>query len=264
MGDIVDSNSIVQATEERAPLVTYEDVAGRLELSLTRPDLHEEQVYEACHKALEYRIGAVVVRPSDVDMAVRVLGHSPVAVASVAGFPHGSSNTATKLYEGRDLLRRGVKEVSLVVNYGKMISRQFQHVETEILQMSESCHQSEALLKVIFESAYLAEDLKIILCKMCKRTETDFAETDTGFAPGGYTLADLALLKTICKDVVRIKASGAEGTLAKFEEAYLAGCERFGSTDVFTVADEWKRILAEREAAAKAQEQALPPPVPVS
>lgn len=264
MGDIVDSNSSFQQGEERAPLVTYEDVAGRLELSLTRPDLPEEQVYEACRKALDYGIAAVVVRPSDVDMAVRVLGNSPVAVASVAGFPHGSSNTATKLYEGRDLLRRGVKEVSLVVNYGKMISRQFQHVETEILQMSESCHQSEALLKVIFESAYLAEDLKIILCKMCKRTEADFAETDTGFAPSGYTMADLALLKTICKDVVRIKASGAEGSLVKFEEAYFAGCDRFGSKDVFTVADEWKLVLAEREAAAKALELPVLPATPVS
>lgn len=253
----MDSNSTIQQ-EERAPLVTYEDVAGRLELSLTQPDLHEEQVHAACQKALAYRLGAVVVRPSDVDMAVRVLGDTPVAIASVAGFPHGSPNTATKLYEGRDLLRRGVREVSLVVNYGKMISRQFQHVETEILQMSESCHQAEAILKVIFETAYLADDLKIILCKMCKRTDTDFAETDTGFGPSGYTMADIALLKSICKDVVKIKASGAEGTLDKFMEAYNAGCERFGSKNAFDVADDWKKVLAEREAAAKA---AAAPPV---
>lgn len=251
MGNIVDPNSNIQRQDERAPLVTYEDVAGRLELSLTRPDLREEEVHAACGKALDYRIAAVVVRPSDVDMAVRILGDTPVAVASVAGFPHGSSNTATKLYEGRDLLRRGAKEVSLAVNYGKMISRQFQHVETEILQLSESCHQAGAILKVIFESAYLAEDLKIILCKICKRTGAGFAETDTGYGPRGYTAADLALLKSVCKDVVRIKANGAAGTLEKFIEAYNAGCERFGSTEVFAVADEWKKVLAEREAAAK-------------
>lgn len=250
MGNIVDPNSNIQQ-EERAPLTTYEDVAGRLELSLTRPDLNEEQVDAACREALSLGLVAVVVRPSDVDMAVRILGGSPVAVASVAGFPHGSSNTATKLYEGRDLLRRGATEVSLVVNYGKMISRQFQHVETELLQMSESCHQAGAIFKVIFESAYLAEDLKIILCKMCKRTEADFAETDTGFGPSGYTMADLALLKSICKDVVRLKAAGAPGTLEKFTEAYQAGCERFGTTDAFAVIAAWKNVLAEREAAAK-------------
>jgi deoxyribose-phosphate aldolase len=237
----VDPNNYIQP-EERAPLVTYADVASRLELTVTRPDWNEEQVDAACRKALSYRLGAVVVRPSDVDMAVRILGGSLVAVASVAGFPHGSSNTATKLYEGRDLLRRGATEINLVVNYGKMLSRQFQHVETEILQMSESCHQAEKTLKLVYESGYLAEDLKIILCKMAKRTDSDFIETDT--------FADLPLLKTICKDVVKINLSG-DATLASFEAAYKAGCERYGSPDVFAIADEWKQVLAEREAAAK-------------
>ncbi|MBL8239435.1 MAG: hypothetical protein JNM66_18565 [Bryobacterales bacterium] len=241
MGNIVDPNSYIQP-EERAPLATYQDVASRLELTLTRPDWNEEQVDAACRKALSSRLGAVVVRPSDVDMAVRILGASPVAVASVAGFPHGSSNTATKLYEGRDLLRRGACEINLVINYGKMLSRQFQHVETEILQMSESCHQAEKLLKLVYESAYLAEDLKIILCKMAKRTDSDFIETDAA--------SDLPLLNTICKDVVKRKLSGP-ATLAGFEAAYTAGCERYGSPDAFAIAEEWRQVLAAREAAAQ-------------
>jgi len=237
----VDPNGNIQS-EGRAPLAAYEDVAGRLELSLTRPNLKEEDVDAACRKALVYSLGAVVVRPSDVDMAVRILGGASVALASVAGFPHGSSNTGTKLYEGRDLLRRGVKEVNLVVNYGKMLSRQFQHVETEVLQMSESCHQSEAILKLVFESAYLAEDLKNILCKVAKRTEADFVETDSA--------ADLKQLTALCKDLVKIKVSGPS-TLEKFQEAYHAGSERYGATDPFAIANEWKQILAAREAAAK-------------
>ena len=237
----MDPNGNIQP-EERAPLVSYEDVAGRLELSLTRPDLNEEDVDAACRKALAYSLGAVVVRPSDADMAARILGGARTALASVAGFPHGSSNTGTKLYEGRDLLRRGVKEVNLVVNYGKMLSRQFQHVETEILQMSESCHQSEAILKLVFESAYLAEDLKNILCKIAKRTEADFVETDSA--------ADLKQLKALCKDLVKLKVSGPS-TLEKFQEAYNAGSDRYGATDPFAIANEWKQILAAREAAAK-------------
>jgi deoxyribose-phosphate aldolase len=236
----VDSNSNIQA-EERAPLVTYSDVAGRLELSLTRPDLNEDAVDAGCRKAAAYGLGCVVVRPSDVDMAARILDGTSVVLASVAGFPHGSSTTGTKLYEGRDLLRRGVKEVNLVVNYGRMLSRQFQHVETEILQMSESCHQSEAVLKIVFESAYLAEDLKNILCKMAKRTEADFIESDNA--------ADLAQLKALGKDILKIKISGPS-TLDKFQECYKAGIERYGAADAFAIADEWKQAIAAREAAA--------------
>jgi deoxyribose-phosphate aldolase len=241
MGNIVDSNSIIQP-EERAALTTYADVAGRLELTLTRPDLNEEQVDAFCRRALAYQLGAVVVRPCDVDMAARILSNSGTALASAAGFPHGSSNTATKLYEGRDLLRRGARQIHLVVNYGKMLSRQFQHVETEILQMSESCHQSDASLTLVYESAFLAEDLKIILCKMGKRTEADFLETDNA--------ADLPLLKTICKDVLKIKVSGP-ASLDAFHAAYHAGADRYASPDVIAIAGLWKDELAAREAAAK-------------
>ena len=99
---------------------------------------------------------------------------SGVRVASTVGFPHGSSNTAAKLYEGRDLLRRGAKEIDMVINIGKMISRQFQYVETELLQMAKSCQESGALLKVDLFEVSLTEDLKIIATKICKRIEVDF------------------------------------------------------------------------------------------
>ena len=239
----MDPDNTLNAIDQRPPLTTYEDLAGMAEHSLVRPDLSEEDVTQGCHVAQHYKVAVAMVRPSDVDLAVRILGDGPVRIGSVVGFPHGSSNTATKLYEGRDLLRRGVKEVSLVVNIGKMLSRQFQHIETEILQMSESCHQQGAVLKVIFENAYLAEDLKIILCKMLKRTETDFADTCTGFGPSGCALADVQLMKKILGDRVRLKASGGVRTVDKALEVYNAGCDRFGASSTVSILEDWKKRL---------------------
>jgi deoxyribose-phosphate aldolase len=249
----VDSNIEARPEQAGPPVIPYEEIASKLELALLRPDFNEEQVAALCHKAIAYRIGSVVVRPSDIDAAVRILDGTGVRIASIAGFPHGSSNTATKLYEGRDLLRRGAQEVALVVNTGKMLSRQFQHVETELLQMSESCHQSGAVLKVVFETGYLAEDLKIILCKMCKRVEADFAETGTGYGPAFDILADLTLLKAICKDVVKIKIGGPPPSLGQLLEWFAAGAHRYGSSDVFDVLDEKKRLDEELAKAAAAE-----------
>ena len=70
---------------------------------------------------------------------------------------------------------------------------------------------------------------------------------DTGYGPGVYATADLALLKTICKDVVKIKATVS--SLEQVHAAYAAGAERFGSLDAFAILDAWK---AELEAKAKA------------
>ena len=65
-------------------------------------------------------------------------------VSSVAGYPYGISTTGAKLYEGRDLLRLGVRELDFVLNPAAMISRQFQHVETELMQIVRSAHEADA------------------------------------------------------------------------------------------------------------------------
>src|SRR5687767_9098348 len=192
--------------ESRPPLTTYEQLAKMIDHSLLRPELNEEQVAEGCRIARDYNVACAMVRPSDVDFAVRLMSGSGVPVASVVGFPHGSSTTAVKLYETSDLLRRGAREIDMVLNIGKMVSRQFQYIESEVLQIAKACHESGALLKVIFENAYLTEDLKTIACKICNRTEADFAKTSTGFAPTGSTIEDLKLMRARCKDRVQIKA----------------------------------------------------------
>ena len=229
--------------ETRAALATYESLAKMIDHSLLRPELIDEQVVAGCELAKRYQVVSVVVRPCDVDLAVRLLSGSGVAVASVAGFPHGSTTTAVKLYEIREVLRRGAKEVDMVLNLPRLISRQFQYVETELLQAAEECHKQGALLKVIFENAYLTDELKIVACRISTRAEVDFVKTSTGFAPTGCTLEDLKLMRAHTPPRIGIKAAGGIRTLDKALEAYQAGCSRIGATATAAILDEWKTRL---------------------
>ena len=230
----------------RPPLVSYEDLARKFDHSLVRPDLTEEQVEEGCRIAKQYGVAGVSVRPADVDLAVRWLEGSGVAVGSVAGFPHGSSTTAAKLYEARDLLRRGAKEIDMVINIGKLLSRRFQYVETELRQMADTCHESQALLKVILENAFLADDLKVIACKICTRAQADFVKTSTGFAQAGCSLEDLRLMRAHSGPLVRIKAAGGVRTLDQVLEVCEAGCDRIGATATAAILEDWKSLLRQR------------------
>ena len=236
--------------ESRPPLETYESLAKLIDHSLVRPDLTDDEILVGCRAALEYGVAAVTVRPADVDLAVRTLQGSGVAVAAVVGFPHGSSTTAAKLYEGRDLIRRGAKEIEFVVNVGKMLSRQFQFVETELAQMAESCHEANVLLKVNLEISYLANDLKIIACKILKRIQAGYAVTSTCFGPAGYHLSDVEMLRNYLGSRVKIKAAGGVRTLEKALQVYQAGCDRFGATSTVNILEDWKTHLARQAAAA--------------
>jgi deoxyribose-phosphate aldolase len=227
----------------RPPLATYQDLAKMIDHSLLRPQLSEQQVVEGCQLAGKYDVANVTVRPSDTDLAVSLMKGSGVPVGSVVGFPHGSSATAVKLYETRDLLRRGVGEIDMVINIGKMISRQFRYVESELMQMAQACHEQGTVLKVIFENAYLTEELKVIACKISKRAGVDFSKTSTGFAPSGATVEDLRLMYRHCAPEVKVKAAGGIRTLEKAIEAYEAGCSRIGATATAAILDEWKARL---------------------
>jgi deoxyribose-phosphate aldolase len=230
--------------ESRAPLASYEDLARLIDHPLVRPDLSDEQVANGCRVARQYGVAAVSVRASDVDLVVGWMKGSGVAVGSIVGFPHGSETTAAKIYQTQDLLRRGVTEIDMVVNIGKLISRQFQYIESELLQISNLCHQSGAILKVILETAFLGEDLKVIGCKIAKRTAVDFVKTSTGFAPAGATPDDVKLLVRLCGDKVKVKAAGGIRTLDQALEFYELGCARIGTGATAAILEEWKARLA--------------------
>ncbi|MBM3773708.1 MAG: deoxyribose-phosphate aldolase [Acidobacteria bacterium] len=232
-----------------ALLETYESLAAALDHTLLAPELTEEQTIAGCEQARSSRIGAVTVRPCDADTALRLLENSGVQVASVSGFPHGSTTTAAKLYETRDLLRRGVRRIRAVVNISKLLSRQFQFVETELLQLAEACHKEGALLEVVFENAWMSPELKIVGCRLCVRAGADFVSTSTGFGPSGYALEDLRLLRQRLPETTGIRAAGVE-TLEQAVETFGAGAAAIGTPGPALILEAWKLELKQREAAA--------------
>jgi deoxyribose-phosphate aldolase len=228
----------------RPPLTAYQDVAKLIDHSLLRPELTSTQIIDGLDLARRYGVASATMRPCDIETAVRALAGTDVKPGSVVGFPHGSQNTATKLYEARDLLRRGANEIDAVIAISRLLSREFQYVETELKQLAELCHGEGAILKVIFENAYLTDELKIVACRCATRARVDFVKTSTGFAPSGYTLEDVKLMRKHVPEQIQVKAAAGLRTLDKVIEAYNAGCSRVGATATAVILDEWKSRLA--------------------
>ena len=224
---------------EQAPVETYESLTSLMELTLLAPNLTADDVDEGCRAAREYGIAAVVVRPCDVEMVSRWMAGSAVKVASVAGYPYGISTTGAKLYEGRDLIRLGVRELDFVLNSAAMISRQFQHVETELMQIVRSAHESSCTLTVVCNNRILSNDLKIIATRVSKRVEADAIAIQ-------HSESDLAVIKPLLKDLLRLKRSDGVLTLDDALASRDAGYSRITSPAVAPILDAWKQRLAEQ------------------
>jgi deoxyribose-phosphate aldolase len=233
--------------EATPPLATYEDLARAIGLTLLRPDLTSERVAGGLKLARRSGLACACVRPSDIDLAVRLLEGSSVTPASVVGFPHGTQTTAAKLYEARDLLRRGARELDAVVAIPNLLSREFQYVEIELAQLSDLCHKEGARLKAILENAYLTDELKILGCRAAEHAQVDFVSTSSGFAPSGYTLADVKLMRQHLPEAIGVEAAGGLRTLDQVLEARQAGCARVATGNAGAILEEWRTRLDVRK-----------------
>lgn len=163
---------------------------------------------------------------------------SSVNVASVAGYPWGSNATAVKVYECRDLIRRGVREIYAFPNPGKMLSRQFQHQEIELIQMADDCLEAGATLKVVIDQALMNDEMKVILCRMAKRVNAHYVASTQP--------RDLEMLLKYCGDRALVEAGGVQ-TLGEARAALTLGCKHVTLTSVASL----DAAVAELERAAK-------------
>lgn len=137
--------------------------------SLLRPELTDENVREGCRIARDHRCISVCAKPADVALCARELAGSRVLVTTVVGFPHGSSTTATKLFETRAMLDAGAVELDMVLNIGKLRSGELVYVEDEVRAVCAVAHEAKALVKVILENAYMTDEQKVAACRLCER-----------------------------------------------------------------------------------------------
>jgi len=217
----------VEHPEQAAGLscpATVEELARTLDYPIEAEPLASDQIAERIRLAASLSLASVAVPSGEADLAVRLLEGTRTAASSLVGYPYGAASTAAKLYEARDLLRRGVKEIEFVVNVGKLHSRQFQYVESELLQISASCREYGSILKVVLETGRLDEDLKVIACKIAKRVEADLVVSNAYPVPSAGSDEDLILLKRIAKDVCAVGgcAGGLDQALARLS----LGCAR--------------------------------------
>ena len=109
--------------------VTARDIAKMIDHSLLRPQLTTQEVIDGCKLAKEYDVASVCVRPCDVALAKTELEGSDVLVTTVIGFPHGSSKTEIKVMEAEEAIKDGAVELDMVLNIGRLLSRDFDYVE---------------------------------------------------------------------------------------------------------------------------------------
>ena len=96
----------------------------------------------------------------------------------------------------------------MVMNVGALKSGDHETVRQDIHGVAEAAHRAGAILKVILETVLLDDNQKAEACTLAKLAGADFVKTSTGFASGGATAHDVALMRFVVGPEMGVKASG--------------------------------------------------------
>jgi len=226
-----------------ALMFDYESVAKMIDHSLLHPALTDLELEEGCELALRYDVASICIVPYYLKRGAQLLKGSTVRATSTIGFPHGCHATAVKLAEAAQALSDGGEELDAVVNISKLRSRDWQYVTDEIVVLTEVTHAGGAKIKVIFENAYLDDAAKVRLCEICGEIGVDWVKTSTGYAPGGATLADIALMRRYSPPQVQIKAAGGVHDLDTVLAMRDLGVSRVGMRSTAAILEECRKRL---------------------
>ena len=232
--------------------LTEHDIAKMIDHSLLRPELDDASVEDGCRLAAAYHVASVCVRPADVVRASEILAGTDVAVGTTIGFPHGNHLTLTKVFEAKQALADGATELDMVIQIGALKAGRDADVEADIRAIVEVAHAGGAIVKVIFENAYLTDDEKIRACHLTEAAGAEFVKTSTGFAPTGATHDDLRLMRANTSAHVQVKAAGGVRTLDALLEVMALGVTRVGATATAAIIDDFRARKAGTDAVGSA------------
>ena len=232
--------------------LTERDIAKMIDHSLLRPELDDVFVKDGCRLAAEYDVAAVCCRPADIALAAEILRGTDVKVGATVGFPHGNHTTEIKVAEARRALADGATELDMVLQIAALKSGRDADVQADIAAVVEVAHAAGAIVKVIFENAYLTDEEKVRACRLSEAAGADFVKTSTGFAPGGATHDDLRLMRANVSPHIQVKAAGGVRTLDALLAVRELGVTRIGATATKAIIDDFRARKAGLAAAAPA------------
>lgn len=207
---------------------TPEQLARCIDHTLLRPDAGETDIARLCEEAAANAFWSVCILPARLPLARKLLAGTGVKLCTVIGFPLGGNASAVKAFEAEQAVEAGAHELDMVIDIAALKDDDLPRLRRDIAAVVAAADRRS--VKVIIETCLLDETQKRVACTAAIEAGADFVKTSTGFAGGGATVADVALMREVVGPEPGVKASGGirsrEDAIAMLE----AGATRLGTS----------------------------------
>jgi len=231
-------------------ILTREQLAKTIDQTLLNPVATPKDIEKLCTNAKKEHFAAVVINPTNIVQAVKILGTTDVKICTVIGYPLGANTIETKIFESRDSIRKGAGELDVVINLGAVKSGNYEYIERELSVLVSVIRREQIAeynrhinIKVIIETGILSKDEIKRVSSIIEKSGADFIKTSTGFGVKGVELDDVRLIREVVTRNIGVKASGGIRTFEDAQALIDAGATRLGTSSGINIIKEYSAIF---------------------
>ncbi len=226
------------------PWTAPESIAQLLDHTLLKADAQAQDIDRVCQEAIQFGFASVCVNSAWIERVAQALEGHPTLPIAVVGFPLGAMATPAKVFETREAIRLGAREIDMVLAVGHLKSGQVHEVLEDIRAVVKAAHPVP--VKVILETAYLNREEKVLACRLSQEAGAAFVKTSTGFGPSGATVEDVRLMRETVGPGMGVKASGGIRSWKDAQAMIEAGANRLGVSASVAIVQEAREFQASK------------------
>lgn len=220
---------------------TEHELAKYFDHTYLKPDATDKEMKKLCDEARALDTAMVAINTAWTIPCKEWLKGTDVHVGAAISFPLGQSGLESKLFECEQAIKDGCDEIDYVIHIGKAKMHDWDYIKEEMEKMTAICHRYDIPCKVIFENCYLTKDEIRKLSGIAKEVKPDYIKTSTGFGTGGATVEDVALMKSVVGDDVKVKAAGGIRDWPTCKAMIEAGASRIGTSSSIKILEQFRK-----------------------
>ena len=223
----------IKNSKELAKLINYTNLNNMIS---------ESEMREFLEKAKELNFHSVVISPTYIPLAKEILSDSAIKIGSVVGFPLGFEDTESKIAETKELIKKGVDEIEVVINLSYLKDERYDLLENEIRQIKEAA--GDKILKVVIESKALEDYQKANAAKVAEKSGADFIKNSTGFVSPNHIFENVNDINIIQKYAPKIKIEiyGGIDEYKFANQRLTGGADLIGSNSGYEIVKRYKEL----------------------
>ena len=224
---------------------TKNNIGEIMSWAVTKKDVREAEIREACRKAIKLGVGKFYVHSNIfLPVILEELEGSNVQPGTFIGTSSGGFSSDMKALETRESIEMGAKAIVNAIDTTSVNNNHFAYIEQDIKEMCEAAEG--ARLTLVLGVAYLTDDQIKRCCEICAKYKPDAIATaaEVNFFDGVPSIEKILLMSEVLKDSdVSITASGMPFPYAQNAYTSLrAGCSEVLSRNIESIIEDFDQM----------------------